>query len=291
MKKILITGGSGFLGRNLIEQLTGKYVVVAPTSTELNLLDELAVKNFLIKHQFNEVIHCAGRSVSNNANKDAGRELYDNLRMFFNLTSCNALFGRMFNISSGAVYGKQNPLVVVNEEYFGSKLPKDDYGFAKYCMAKTIQSESNIYDLRLFACFGKYEDRNVRFISNACSRAIAGEVITIRQNVLFDYLYINDFVHIMREVIEVKSLRHNSYNICSGKAVDLISLAQIVKEVSKKDIPIQVLTEGLGNEYSGSNKRLLTEIGQMTFTPLPVAIGELYKYYISSIAPSSPPAF
>ena len=39
MKNILITGGSGFIGKNLREQLQGKYNIYAPSHSELELLD------------------------------------------------------------------------------------------------------------------------------------------------------------------------------------------------------------------------------------------------------------
>ena len=37
MKKILITGSKGFLGRHLVERLNEKYELLAPSSSELNI--------------------------------------------------------------------------------------------------------------------------------------------------------------------------------------------------------------------------------------------------------------
>jgi len=44
--RILITGGSGFIGRNLAEQLASTYEVLAPSSAELDLLKEQAVREY-----------------------------------------------------------------------------------------------------------------------------------------------------------------------------------------------------------------------------------------------------
>ena len=42
--KILITGGNGFIGRNLIEELSNDYDVFSPSSKDLDLLDSNAIE-------------------------------------------------------------------------------------------------------------------------------------------------------------------------------------------------------------------------------------------------------
>lgn len=60
-KRILITGASGFVGRNVKEYLeqTEKYEIYAPTSSELNCLDEQAVVSCLKQYNFDYVLHFA----------------------------------------------------------------------------------------------------------------------------------------------------------------------------------------------------------------------------------------
>jgi UDP-glucose 4-epimerase len=276
--RILITGGSGFIGRNLKEQLAPTYEVLAPSSAELDLVQELLVRDYLHAHRPDVILHAAvGRA---NRRLGASPKLLDrNCRMFFNLTRHRGLFGKLIHFGSGAQYGPRASLPKrVCEDYFDTRVPTDPYGFSKYICARYIERSSGIVDLRLFGVFGPYEDYTVRFISNACCRALKGLPIVLRQDVVFDYLYVNDLVRITRWFIENNS-GHRAYNVCSGRQVALRELASIVAEVSGRNPTISVGMTGMGSEYTADNSRLLTEIGAYKFWDIESAIGELYEWY------------
>ena len=62
MKKILITGSSGFLGSRLAYYLKDKYDLLLPSHGELNVSREEAVRNYMEEHHPDVVIHCAALS-------------------------------------------------------------------------------------------------------------------------------------------------------------------------------------------------------------------------------------
>lgn len=280
MKTILIVGAGGFAGRNLREHLERKgiYEVLCPDKTELNCIEEESVKNYLDHHSVDVILHAAIYNPRTDSAKNAQKELEYDLRMFFNFEKYSELYGRMFYFGSGAEYDKRGPIEQVTEGDRLHGIPAGAYGFAKYVIHKQILNSKNIYNLRIFGLFGKYENWKAAFISGACCKALKGLPITIRQNVYFDYLYVNDFCRLV-EILMEKELRWHEYNIVSGKRTDLLTLAELVCSVSGKKLPIYLCRDGLANEYSASNERLLSETGGFIYTPVETAVKELYGWY------------
>ena len=75
--------------------------------------------------------------------------------------------------------------------------------------------------------------------------------------------------------------RYRTYNVCSGGVIDLVSLANKIKKISQKALPVVVASEGEGKEYSGNNERLLREIWPFPFSDIDGKIKELYSWYES----------
>jgi GDP-L-fucose synthase len=276
---ILITGASGFIGRNLAEFLRPLYRVNTPTSGELNLLDDRAVRDYLCGGRFDVVVHTAVTRTTRRL--QAPPDMVErNCRMFFNLARNEGLYGKLLHFGSGAEYDRRQMPPRVPESYFDTYIPAEAYGFAKYICAKYTERATNLYNLRLFGVFGKYEAWDVRFISNACCRTIHGLPIVMRQDVCFDYLHTDDLARITQWFIE-RQPRAKAYNVCTGRSCSLGDLAHMVAKVSGKNPEIVVREEGLGREYSGDNRLLLEEIGGYEFRDLSQCIRELYAWYES----------
>lgn len=281
MLKVLITGASGFIGKNLAESFAGRYEVLAPTSVELNLLDHVAVRDYLAQHKVDVIVHSA--TTRSNRRVIAPPDLLDrNCRMFFNLVRNQHLFGKMISFGSGAEYDRRNLPPRVAEDYFDTSVPADPYGFSKYICSKYAEQHPKVINLRLFGVFGKYEDYSVRFIANACARAACGLPIVIRQNVVFDYLYTGDLAKIVVRFIEnAPSCR--TFNVCHGTGHELLELARIVASVSGKKLEVRCVNPGLGAEYTASNARLRKEMPDLEFEPIHTSIEALYKWYLLKV--------
>lgn len=279
-KKVLLTGGSGFIGRNIIEYFANSadYEIVAPTSTELNITEEEAVTEYLRDHHFDIVLNFAVYGDGIDKSKDGTKMLEYNLRMFLNFEKNKHLYGKMYYAGSGAEYDKRYSICDVKEDEEGARIPIDHYGLMRYTIDRIIRQSTNIYGLKIFGIYGKYEPWERRFISNCCCKAVKNLPLSIRQNVYFDYIWIEDFLRILEKFMSITPRKH-VYNVTSGKKIDLWTLANLVLDVSGKKLPIYVCKEGYRNEYTSDNARLLKELGGFEFTPHEMAIKLLYQWY------------
>jgi len=280
--KIMITGGSGFIGKNLQERLSKNHNIFAPRRNELDLLDTPSVGAFFKEHYFDGIIHCATWDAKWNSTKDTSIILDHNLRMFFNLVRERDRFGKLICLGSGAEFSKLHWIPFMTEDYFGTHVPTDQYGFSKYIINKYINHMEDTVNLRLFGVFGKYEDWQTRFISNAICRAIYDLPIIIYQDVAFDYLYIDDLLNII-EWFLYNTSKEKTYNVCTNTTNLLTTLAGMVLDALGKKLPVEVIQTGYGREYSGNNSLLLSEIKNLRFTPITESIKDLCRWYIAHI--------
>ncbi|MCR5485534.1 MAG: NAD(P)-dependent oxidoreductase [Clostridiales bacterium] len=277
MKKILITGAGkrGFVGKNLKEALCDEYELFTPPHSELELLDYNALESYVKQNKIEIIIHSAIHVPSVNG---ASNEFYNDMTMFMNMEKISRNIEKLIYFGSGAEFDKRYDIRGVEEDSLGKTIPTSEYGLAKYVMNTIARRSDNIYNLRLFGIFGKYEDWRVKYLSNICCKTIYGFPLTIRRDCLFDFIYIDDLVYAVRSVIE-KDPKYHDYNVCSGKEYSLSFLANEVLRVSGKDVPIVMLSDERNLDYTASNKRLLNEMPSFHVTPINEALTKLYAYY------------
>lgn len=280
--RILVTGGSGFIGRNLREHLAKAHEVLAPTHVELDLTDDRAVDAWFSDHRVDAVVHGAVRP-GHRGVTDPSRQLWTNLRMFFNLERNRAHFSRMIFLSSGAAYDARRSHVRVPESSLGGSIPEDEHGLSKFVIARFLDSsalstDSRVVELRLFGVFGRYEDYGVRFISNAICRALWNMPITLRQDRVFSYLYIDDLMPVVDWALGAQP-KHVAYNVAPGWTDSLKDLGALVAARAGASVPVVVATDGVGNEYTADTSRLRSELPDLTFTPSSEAVDRLFAWY------------
>ena len=134
--KLLITGSTGFIGKNLKEyfSLYNKYTVLAPNETELDLTNADDVKFFLDKHNVDIIIHSATTLRSGTIYPQDVCE--KNLRMFFNLIRMKSDHVKIINLGSGSEYSRAHWQPKMNENFFDKHVPEDPHSYSKYIISK-----------------------------------------------------------------------------------------------------------------------------------------------------------
>lgn len=277
---IFITGSNGFVGSHLkvyLSQNYSQYTLFVPSSKELDLADESAVDHYILSNEIDIIIHLA--------NRGGGRDTLDmknvteyNLRIFFNIAKHEKNVQKIISFGSGAEYGKHKPIVEAKEEDYLISQPLDEYGFYKSITSKYIEKSDNIVQLRIFGAYGEYENYRFKFISNAIVKNLLKLPIVINKNVYFDYIYIDDLVKMIDWFIH-NDAKEKIYNVTTGNKVDLISLVNLVNETSDFQSEIRVLNDGLNNQYTSNNERVMRELSDFKFTSHKDAIIKMREYF------------
>tara|TARA_B100000287_G_scaffold336955_1_gene322723 strand:- start:1077 stop:1745 length:669 start_codon:yes stop_codon:yes gene_type:complete len=101
---ILITGGSGVLGRNIIPLLEKKHQVTAPSHLDMNVKNKNDIEHFL-DHKPNLIIHCAAAHGQEYGEKNPREVMETNVLGSLNLTlGCMSRNIRLVYISTSHVF-------------------------------------------------------------------------------------------------------------------------------------------------------------------------------------------
>lgn len=274
--KILLTGSGGFVGQNLKQYLSIFYNVLSPRSFELDVTNYSEVINYFEEHDIDLIIHC-GSIGGVRGQEDEENTLNANLKMIDNLLFAKKKNTRIITFGSGAMYNKARNLHKVKENEIGKIIPNDLYGKSKMLIAQKVQNFLDVLCLNIFACFG-YNEKNSRFPSYAINQNLKKDNIVINQNVVFDYLFIEDLNKIVKHFIEFGWNKQNIVNITPTKSISLLEIANIVNKISDYKSNIIIKNEILNFEYTGDNSLLLKYIPNFEFTPYEVGILKLFEF-------------
>src|SRR5229473_2148262 len=137
-KRVLITGGAGFLGSFVVEKLRqrGCKDILVPRRKDYDLVEMEAVKRIYKDTQPNMVIHLAARVGGIGANQaNPGKFFYDNLMMGVQSMEASRQFGVSKFVAIGTIcaYPKFTPIPFREEELWNGYPEETNapYGLAK----------------------------------------------------------------------------------------------------------------------------------------------------------------
>ena len=276
---VLITGANGYIGKNLMQLLSGcKGINLFPGTREtVDLYSRSSVFNFSCKNKIDTIIHCAIEG-GNRLKKDSPDIVYKNLLMFENLADVFE-YCPFINIGSGAEYDKSKNITDIGEttlEYF---IPTDYYGFSKNLIARKVNDIDFGVNLRLFGCF-YHNELNTRFIRSNIERYIRNEPMIIHEDKHMGFFYMEDLAttieYVLKNKFLIRGMDIKTINMSYSHTHKLSELACIINELDDHKVKIVVEDDVIKHDYFGYGGNLL-RLPDIKLKGLKVGIKECYE--------------
>lgn len=262
-KKIVITGGSGFIGSNLTQELSkenqvtvvdnlstgyleniqnfinsGDIIFVEGSITDMDLLQKLFEDVDYIFHQ--AAIPSVPRSV-----KDPISSNYTNVNGTLNVlvAARDNNVKKLVYASSSSAYG-DTPVLPKSEDM--KPCPLSPYAISKLTAEYYCQVFSDVYSLataslRYFNVFGPRQDPSSEYA--AVIPKFIGSVLNDKSPIVYgdgeqtrDFTFVDDVVN--ANILAAESMSTGVFNIAGGKRISINDLAGLIMELLDKDLDI-----------------------------------------------------
>ena len=238
-KKIVITGASGFLGRNLIQRLKNNagYKVIALTSCPDNKNNTPNVTYLHKDSIINDGSILEGAIVINCAfpRNYSGKDMADGLKYIQRVfeIAVNSTANAIINISSQSVYSQfRNEIASENTEI----CLESPYAVGKYATELMVESlckeHATCYtNLRMSSLIGPGFDQRV--VNRLVKKALAGDVLNVvDSNKRFGFLDVDDAVTAIMQLIKTDTINWKSlYTIGNEKEYSIVEIVNCIKQV------------------------------------------------------------
>lgn len=262
--KVLITGGKGYIARNLVPLFeNGGYEVVAPSRTEMDLLNEEQTEEVLYRERPDVLIHAATRG-GRRTHQDTWDDVFvPNMKMWETISHMSMNpgigIGRIILIGSGAEFDRRYPIDNAMECLHQYAFPLDPYGLSKNLIThQALETFEHTYVLRLFGCFN-FDDDPSRFIKASILNLKRGLPIEVHQNREMSYFYLDDVFTVMDYILKSNHAPRD-INLVYPEKLTLLDIAKLIqKYVINYHPPVKLNTIGMADPYTGDGD-ILSEL-------------------------------
>ncbi len=304
--KILLTGSRGMVGQNILEHsAASSHQFLAPTSKELNLLDQLAVHTFIDKYAPDMIIHAAGIVGGIQANiAQPVKFLVDNMQMGLNIITQASQLGvkKFINLSSSCMYPRDAPNPLSEELILKGELEPTNEGYAiakvtstRLCEYINRENSNKLYKTiipcNIYGRHDKFDPEHSHMIP-----AVINKIVSAKQNNLKvidiwgdgqarrEFMYASDLADFMFYAIQ--NFEHMPQNINVGLGHDY-SINEYYREIARvvgyEGEFRHDLSKPVGMQQKLIDDTRLKSFGWQYKTELSVGIQKTYEYYLSQV--------
>ncbi len=255
MKNILIFGGLGFIGSNIVDTLVNEDQlynlivfdfpgVINCYGTKIKMIfgdfnNEKDVEAVIKNNKIDIVIHLISTTIPATSNNNIIYDIEANLITSVRLLQLLVKYQIpeiIFLSSGGTVYGLTES-ESVNEDH--PTFPISSHGVIKLCTEKYIQLFHQIYGLNYLILragnpYGPHQKSNNQGIINVFLRKIIHKgklIIRGDGSAIRDYFYVKDLASIIKILIE-NEIENEIINIGSGQGVSINQVLEFLRKVN-----------------------------------------------------------
>ncbi|HUQ73859.1 MAG TPA: NAD(P)-dependent oxidoreductase [Burkholderiales bacterium] len=288
---ILVTGGSGFVGLNVVEQLRARGEPVVVYDLDPPRLDvpfergdvSQPLDAVFSRHAIRRVIHLAAITADADRDVREPRRIAEvNLIGTLNVLDAARRHGveRFVHASTGAVYGAAGvgapePL----DEERDRPVPDTMYGITKYAAERSALRLAALWNIdvrigRLATAFGRWEHATAARGRLSPPTLIArlardGKEAVFPPVGATDYIYAPDLAAALIALLDAKAPKHRLYHLGTGAAGSLPEWCELLARrrpkfrwrESPRDAECNVLPLARATRTRFSNRRIVEELG------------------------------
>ncbi len=301
MKRLLVLGGNGFLGRHLVRE-AADWSVDAPSSKALDLFDLGRLRASLVEGKYDAIVHAAGFVGGIGLNKShPGRMISDNLRMGMNLIEAHKHVPEthLVIVSTICAYAA-DAAVPTPESCLLEGIPAYDtlpYGLAKrmlYVAAEAMHREfgtrfTYIVPTNLYGPGDHFEESKSHVVPALIKRAHEHKEARTAEMMVWgdgtqtrDLLYVTDAAQALLKVAGSPASQQ-VYNLSSNRETSIRELAEaVVGQVGYEGrLFFDATKPGGAHKRALDGSKIKAALGIEPKVNLEAGIAETYQWFLN----------
>ena len=250
-ERVLVVGGTGFIGKHVLKKIPSKkYKLYSISKKNLKHKKRIKGVNYLkcdisnskelnkkISKKFDHIINLSGYVDHSNRKENMNCHFNGckNLVKFFNNTEIKTFI----QVGSSLEYGNKTSPQSENERCN----PRGSYGLSKYKASNFLKNFGKLYDfpyiiIRPYQIYGPNQKKN-RLIPQTIEACLKNKKFDCTDGLQKrDFLFIDDFVDLIKKIIKNKKIRKEIFNVGYGKPIKVRNIIEKITKMIKKGKPM-----------------------------------------------------